>query len=244
MIDKNKEQDMNVEDVESCSIEISYEPKKILMIVTSTDRFDETHKTGLWFEEFAVPYNKFIEAGYVVTVASLKGGKAPIDPASENLIDDIKWQDAKQALGDTVTLETVDYTLYDAVVLPGGHGPMFDLAKSELMGEIIGYFARHDKLIAAICHGPAGLLPAKQKDGLAFVNGRTMTCFTNDEEAWAKKNNLVPFSLEDALNDAGAFFTADKVGAINVVEDGNLITGQNFQSSAQFADAVITYVSK
>ena len=114
MIDKNKEQDMNVEDVESCSIEISYEPKKILMIVTSTDRFDETHKTGLWFEEFAVPYNKFIEAGYVVTVASLKGGKAPIDPASENLIDDIKWQDAKQALGDTVTLETVDYTLYQA----------------------------------------------------------------------------------------------------------------------------------
>lgn len=246
MSDENKEQDydLNIEDVESCTFEVSYEPRKILMIVTSVDRFDETHKTGLWFEEFAVPFNKFMDAGYIVTVASPKGGAAPIDPSSENLIDDIKWQDAKKALGDTVPLETVDYTLYDAVVLPGGHGPMFDLAKSELMGEIIGYFARHDKLIAAICHGPAGLLPAKQKDGLPFVNGRTLTCFTNDEEAWAKKNNLVPFFLEDALKEAGAFFTADKVGAINIVEDGNLITGQNFQSSAQFADAIINYLSK
>ena len=29
---------------------------KILMVVTNTDHFDEHHKTGVWFEEFAVPY--------------------------------------------------------------------------------------------------------------------------------------------------------------------------------------------
>lgn len=240
---KDKEYDLNIEDIESCSFELANEPRKILMIVTSTDKFDEKHKTGVWFEEFAVPYNKFKDAGYIVTVASPKGGIAPIDPSSENIIDDIKWQDAKKALNDTVPIETVDYTLYDAVVLPGGHGPMFDLAKNEIMGEIIGYFARHDRLIAAICHGPAGLLPAKQKDGLPFVNGRRITCFTNDEEANAKKNNLVPFFLEDKLKEYGAFFISKDDGEINIIEDSNLITAQNYQSSAQFADAIIKYLS-
>ncbi len=246
MSDENKEKDydLNIEDIESCSFERAYEPIKILMVVTSHDKFDDKHKTGVWFEEFAVPYNKFTDAGYIVTAASPKGGAAPIDPASENIIEDIKWHDAKKALEDTVPLETVDYTLYDAVVLPGGHGPMFDLAKSPLMGEIIGHFAKHDKLIAAICHGPAGLLPAKQEDGLPFVNGRRVTCFTNDEEAKAKKSDLVPFFLEDALKEQGAFFISKDDGEINIVEDANLITAQNYQSSAQFADTIIRYLSE
>lgn len=240
---KDKDYDLNIEDVESCSFEHAYEPRKILMVVTNVDKFDDKHKTGVWFEEFAVPYNKFIDAGYIVTAASLKGGAAPIDPASENIIEDIKWKDAKKALEDTVPLETVDYALYDAIVLPGGHGPMFDLAKSELLGDIIGHFAKHDKLVAAICHGPAGLLPAKQHDGLPFVDGRRVTCFTNDEETEAKKDKLVPFFLEDALKDQNAFFISKDNGEINIIQDGNLITAQNFQSSAQFADEIIRYLS-
>ena len=46
------------------------------------------------------------------------------------------------------------------------------------------------------------------------------------------------------LKNENAFFTADKNGAINIVEDGNLITGQNFQSSRQFAEAILNYLSK
>lgn len=241
---KDKDYDLNIEDVESCSFEKAYVPRKILMIVTNTDKFDDKHKTGVTFVEFAEPYLKFLDSGYIVTIASLKGGVSPIDPSSENIINDIKWKKAKEALGDTVPLETVDYTLYDAIVLPGGHGPMFDLANSELMGEIVSHFAKHSKLIAAICHGPAGLLPAKQEDGLPFVNGRRVTCFTNDEEYQAKKNDLLPFFLEDALKEEGAFFISKNDGEINIVEDANLITAQNFQSSAQFADAVVKYLSE
>ena len=46
--------------------------------------------------------------------------------------------------------------------LPGGHGPMFDLANDELLKEIIEYFYENNKIIAAICHGPAGLISAKK----------------------------------------------------------------------------------
>ena len=152
--------------VETCEIKPN---PRVLMIVTNSDHFDEHHKTGVWFEEFAIPYLKFKEEGFFVTTSSLNGGPAPIDPASENIIDDIKWHEAKKALEDTTPLESIDYNFYDAVVFPGGHGPMFDIAESELIGEIVSSFDKKKKLIAAICHGPAGLLKA-MSDGKAFVN--------------------------------------------------------------------------
>lgn len=236
----NSDENIEIEEefAESCELAQS---AKILMVVTNTDHFDEHHKTGVWFEEFAVPYLAFEKEGYFVTVASLKGGKAPLDPASDNLIDDIKWNKAKKALEDTTPLESIDYTFYDAIVLPGGHGPMFDLAKSELLGEIVSYFDEKNKIIAAVCHGPAGLLTA-EKDGKPFVSGRTLTAFTNEEEIAYKKDQLTPFMLEDALVERGAVFENGGVGAVNVIQDGNLITGQNFQSAELFAKTIINHL--
>lgn len=236
----NSDENIEIEEefAESCELAKS---AKILMVVTNTDHFDEHHKTGVWFEEFAVPYLAFEKEGYFVTVASLKGGKAPLDPASDNLIDDIKWNKAKKALEDTTPLESIDYTFYDAIVLPGGHGPMFDLAKSELLGEIVSYFDEKNKIIAAVCHGPAGLLTA-EKDGKPFVSGRTLTAFTNEEEIAYKKDQLTPFMLEDALVERGAVFENGGVGAVNVIEDSNLITGQNFQSAELFAKTIINHL--
>ncbi len=230
-------------DVEVCEVCTPKIPKKILMVVTSADHFDELHKTGVWFKEFAIPYKAFIKQGYQVTTASPKGGAAPIDPRSENLYEDIEWHDAKKALNDTIPINTVDFTDFDALVLPGGHGPILDLYKDENLGEIINDFDRRNKLIAAICHGPAGLLAAK-KDGIPFVNGRRLTCFTNEEEAEAKMNNLVPFLLEDELKDAGAIFVKVSPGMVNIIEDDNLITGQNYQSSKSFADTIINYLER
>ena len=38
-----------------------------------------------------------------------------------------------------------------------------------------------------------------------------------------------------ALMDEGADFIEDEPGAVNIITDGNLITGQNFQSAKNFA---------
>ena len=54
----------------------------ILIIVTSASTMKSGDQTGVWLEEYAVPYVKFKEEGYEVTVVSIKGGKIPIDPAS------------------------------------------------------------------------------------------------------------------------------------------------------------------
>ncbi len=219
-------------------------PSKVLMVVTNVCEFDdEKHtKTGVWFEEFALPYNELVKNGFDVKVATLTGEIAPIDPESENLFEDIIWNDAKKALNDTDALDTIDYTEFCALVLPGGHGPMFDLAKSEVLGKIVNHFNKEGKLIAAICHGPAGLLPAKV-DGIPFVSGRKLTAFTNEEERIAKKDALTPFYLQDALLDEGADFVEDEPGAVNVIEDGNLITAQNFRSAKNFTKAILNYLS-
>ena len=228
---------------ESITIDACDLPKRVLIVVTNTDETENDIRTGVWLEEFAVPYIAFQKQGYMVTIASPDGGVSPIDPASENLIKDIKWNEVKKALKDTIPLGTVDSTVYDAIVLPGGHGPMFDLAKNETLGEIINHFNENQKLIAAVCHGPAGLLAAI-KNGVHFVQGRKLTCFTNAEELVYKKQDMLPFFLEDALKAAGAIFIQGGVGKINVVADDNLITAQNFQSSESFAQAIIKYLSE
>ena len=228
---------------ESITIDACDLPKRVLIVVTNADEAENDIRTGVWLEEFAVPYIAFQKQEYMITIASPDGGVSPIDPASENLIKDIKWNEAKKALKDTIALDVVDFTVYDAIIFPGGHGPMFDLAKNETLGEIINYFNENHKLIAAVCHGPAGLLSAI-KDGVHFVQGRKLTCFTNAEEFAYKKQDMLPFFLEDALKAAGAIFIQDGVGKINVVIDDNLITAQNFQSSESFAQAIIKYLSE
>jgi len=217
--------------------------KKILMIVTNTDHMDQKHKTGVTFDEFAIPYTDFIEQGYEVTVASPQGGVSPIDPASESFINDLKWKDAKEALFHTQKLDAIDYSIYDAIVLPGGHGAMYDIATSNTLGEIILYFSANSKLIAAICHGAAGFLTAV-KDDNPFVSGRKLTCFSNEEEIAHKKDKLVPFFLEDALKEQRAFYIEKSVGAINVIEDDNLITAQNRESTKSFSNTIIKYLNK
>lgn len=56
--------------------------KRILMVVTNHTTITDDHKTGLWLEEFAVPYLTFKEKGYDVKVTSINGGEVPLDPNS------------------------------------------------------------------------------------------------------------------------------------------------------------------
>ena len=117
MSENNKDKEIcETEFCEMCHFETPI--KNILMVVTSANEFNNKHKTGLWLEEFAIPYLAFIEKGYKVTVASPNGGQAPIDPESENLENEIKWEKAKKALEKTDKLDSIDYKSFDALVLP------------------------------------------------------------------------------------------------------------------------------
>lgn len=213
--------------------------KKILMIVTNTSEIDDLNKTGVWLEEFARPFLRFKEAGHEVTVASPLGGVSPIDEASLACANPTEWDYTKVYLDNTKKLDEIDYKDYDAIFLPGGHGPMFDLATNEKSGEIVSYFYNEHKPVGAVCHGVAGLLPAKSLDGDPIVKGMSLTSFTNEEEKIAQKDKLVPFMLQSELRKQGAFFEEGHPFLENVVSDENLITGQNPQSSKLIAEVFL-----
>ncbi len=214
---------------------------KILIVTTSCDQLAPDHPTGLWLEEFTVPYTAFIEAGASIQVVSPRGGRVPIDPKTTPKEKDFdKWPDALQALENTGRIVEVSADTFDAVFIPGGHGPMIDLVSDRDLQRLLADFDRQGKPIAAVCHGPAALLNVSKENGEALVNQRRVTGFTDFEERLVMLHGVVPFLLEDALKDRGAHFESALLPmTAHVVRDGNLITGQNPASSRKIAQKLL-----
>ncbi|WP_376796605.1 type 1 glutamine amidotransferase domain-containing protein [Thermogemmatispora sp.] len=218
--------------------------RHILIVVTGHDRIDDEHRTGIWFEEFAVPYQAFKEQGWQITVASPRGGSVPVDPRSEPQGEEAqKYAEARAQLHNTRPLAGLRAADYDAIFLPGGHGVMFDLAEDTTLHHLLGDFEQQGKVIAAVCHGPAGLVGAKRADGQPLVAGKTITAFTDEEERATGLDKFMPFLLESRLRELGANFVTRPNWSDHVERDGRLITGQNPQSSASIARAVIEALS-
>lgn len=212
----------------------------VLMVVTSHQWIDAEHPTGLWLEEFAVPYQAFREAGAKITVASPKGGPAPIDPNSTPTEEQThEWAEASQVLNNTLPLEQVADRHFDAVFLPGGHGTMFDLPDNTDLQHLVSDTWEAGGIVAAVCHGPAGLVNVMDADGAPLVAGKTVTAFTNAEEREVQLDRMMPFLLETQLRDLGAYFNAKPHWQDHTERDGRLITGQNPQSSGSIARQVV-----
>lgn len=215
---------------------------KILIVTTSHDRFgaDSDRPTGVWLEEFALPYLEFLTSHVEMTIASPKGGAMPIDPRSlPTLAQEQAWKAAIEASQHTVKLSGVRSEDFEAIFLPGGHGPMFDLPDDRDLQRLLREFYEAGKIVSAVCHGPAGLVGATLSDGTPLVNGKILTAYTYAEEVAARLDRDVPFILEQRLRELGAEFIAGNNQAEHVERDGQLITGQNPNSSASIARTII-----
>lgn len=213
--------------------------KKILIVVTNFSGNENIKETGVWLEEFAVPYLVFRDTGYELIVASPLGGFSPVDEDSMSCSNPEEWDECIKILRNTTILTEVNYKDYDGIFLPGGHGPMFDLANDLVLKEIVEHFYEKDKIVSAVCHGPAGLILAKDKKGDSILKDKKVTCFTNKEEHIVKKDELVPFLLETKIRELGAKFEDSTPWSEHVCVDKNLITGQNPQSALLLAEKVI-----
>ena len=136
-------------------------------------------KTGFWLEELAAPYYTFIDAGADVTLASPAGGQPPLDPKSNE--PDAQTETTKrfeadevamQALANTHKLSEVLNQDFDAVFYPGGHGPLWDLAKDQNSISLIEQSLQANKPVALVCHAPGVLRDVKMQkaDLLSKVN--------------------------------------------------------------------------
>ena len=225
---------------------------KILMVLTShADLGNTGEKTGFWLEEFAAPYYVFRDAGAEVVIASPHGGQPPLDPKSD--ADDAQTPatrrfradpEATAALASTHRLSDVVADDFDAVFYPGGHGPLWDLAEDlDSIGLIESTYAA-GKPVAAVCHAPAVFRHAIDPDGLPLVKGKSVTGFSNTEEAAVGLTDVVPFLVEDMLRKNGGEYSRQDDWQPYAITDGHLVTGQNPASSEPAARAVLALLQQ
>ena len=206
------------------------------------------HATGYWAEELARPYQLITGAGHEVVVATPNGVIPTVDMMSlrpsmaggeqaalelEAIIRSAEVVRRPLALSD-VRLED-----YDAVYLPGGHGPMADLAFDADVGRLLtAQLASGDPLFI-VCHGPAAIL-ATRIHGVSPFGGYRITCFTDEEEAAVGLASRATWLLEtDIKEKVGVDFSRGEIWKPYMVEDRNLVTGQNPQSAAVLAKRLL-----
>jgi putative intracellular protease/amidase len=143
-------------------------------------------------------------------------------------------------LDNTLRISDVDPTAYDAIYMTGGHGVMFDFPKSAALADLISKFYESNKIVSAVCHGPSGLLEAKLSNGDYLIKDKNITGFSWSEEVMAKRDQAVPFSLEEELQKRGAKYSKALLPFnSHIVEDGLVITGQNPGSARAVGKAVV-----
>lgn len=222
----------------------------VLFVLTSHETLGNTgRETGLWLEEFLVPYFKIVDAGKAVVLASPKGGVAPIDPVSVEAFKEspvyarfLADQVLQNALSRTAKLADVDASSVSAVIYPGGHGPLWDLRDNAASITLIRSLLDQQKPVATICHAGCALLDVRNADGSPLVKGRAVTAFSDSEEAAVAMENHVPYLVETELKQLGAVYSKAADWADHSVQDGLLITGQNPASSAAVADKVLALI--
>ena len=222
--------------------------KKVLCVVTSNNVKGATGiPTGFWLSELTHPLEKFVEAGFEYALASIKGGKPPIDGESLDFNDAINkkfWDDEtfQTKLTNTIKLDSAKAD-FDAIFFAGGHGVMWDFADSAAIDKITREIYERGGIVAAVCHGPAALVNVKLSDGKFLVDGKKLTSFTNNEESEVQATEIVPFLLETELKNHGAIHFAEKNWSNHVEVDGRLVTGQNPASAASVGEEIVKLLS-
>ncbi|OWT76819.1 MULTISPECIES: type 1 glutamine amidotransferase domain-containing protein [unclassified Achromobacter] len=215
--------------------------KHVLFIVTNASEIGPKHRhTGFFFPEIAHPFEALDKAGIAVEFATPLGGKPPEDgfDANDPVQAAFLASSAYRRLAHSRKLAEVDVLDYDAIFIPGGLGPMVDITGNPEVQAAVLRAWQGDKVVSAVCHGPAALLGVKLDDGTPLVRGRRLTAFsTREEDGYARGD--VPFDLESALREEGALHESAEPWQPKLVVDGRLITGQNPASGGVVGEAIV-----
>ena len=212
--------------------------------------------TGVMASELTHPYYAFLDAGMQVDVASIKGGNIPVDPQTLSYL--IRTKEDDRYLGDPVLqtkvrnslrIDDVDPTRYDAIFISGGWGAAYDLGYSQVLGDKISeaYYAE-TPIIGSVCHGALGLINARDRDGQLLIAGRRMTGVT-DKQIKELGIEVTPQHPETELRKAGVRFESNTafqdLFATHVVVDDEqrFVTGQNQNSGLETAHTMMGLIA-
>ncbi len=222
--------------------------KRILHVVTNVDRYQNVDRpTGLWLGELTHAYDAFEKMNYTQDIVSPNGGLSPLEPkslgkfvADQSVLARLHQPEFMQRLYHTLKPSEVNWQDYDVIYYTGGHAVMWDFLDNAELQEITKNIYESGKIVASVCHGYCGLLNVKLSNGKRLIDGKKMTGFTWTEEILAGVAKKVPYNAEQLAKQDGAKFKKCLVPFMPyVVQDGNLITGQNPFSARDTALCII-----
>jgi putative intracellular protease/amidase len=217
---------------------------------------------GYYLNELTVPVRALMKEGYEITFSNPKGNTPQLDVNSAvaqffggdeaRLQDYLKFRDSLTGLKNPTRIVDViasGLDQYDAVFVPGGHGPMIDLLDDPDAGTVMRHFHQTSKPTAVLCHGPISLLSAlpnsKEVVGALaagdaagarakaqgwIYSGYKMTIFSTAEEQQREPLEIggkVLFYPDFALRTAGGDVSVVAPWQSYVLQDRELISGQN-----------------
>jgi putative intracellular protease/amidase len=222
---------------------------RVLLVVTGHGKLGSLDRpTGWYLPEVAHPYHEFKKAGYEIVFASPLGGKTPMDPSSYNEeSDEISKEfiksDAFKQLETTKPVTECKAADYDLIFLAGGHGTVFDFPDDKNLATLIAKIYDKGGYVAAVCHGPIGLINVKLGNGEYLLKDKAVTGFSNEEEDAAGLTTVVP-SLEDAMKARGGkYVPASPMFTPQIRADNRLFTGANPASASALAEEIVRTIA-
>lgn len=218
---------------------------RILFIVSNAHYYgDSKLPTGNSYSEIVNAYDTFKKAGYTVDFVSPKGGSIPL--AYINTSDSLHKKylynsDFMYALKNTKKPSQINPNQYKAVHYIGGGSAMFGVPKNNAIQNIVmTIYEEKNGIISSVCHGTAGIVYLKTKDGKFLVTNKTVNGYPDAfEREGAEYLKQFPFLITKTIEEHGGTFKYSPRNSIHVEIDGNLITGQNYLSSKAVALKVI-----
>lgn len=218
--------------------------ERALLVVSSHGRDGGKTQPGFEMDELSQAWLVLRANGLAVDIASPAGGPVVADehdaakPYNAAFAADAE---AQRKLAHTVPLSAAMAGQYDAIMVIGGKGAMFDLPFSQVLHALLIETEARGGVVAAVCHGPAVFARIRNADGSRWAEGRRLTGFTDEEEQMFGKQWVphFPFLLESELRRLGADFSEAPIMLPHVAVDGRIVTGQNPYSVAAAAEAVV-----
>nr|WP_202471160.1 type 1 glutamine amidotransferase domain-containing protein [Streptomyces sp. SID8377] len=206
------------------------------------------YATGYWAEEFASPYKLLTDAGHDVVVATPGGVTPNVDMMSlrpsmaggeDGALELERIIRSAEVMRRPLKLSDVRLEDYDGVYLPGGHGPMSDLAFDADAGRLLTAQLASGNPLFIVCHAPAAIL-ATRIHGVSPFKGYRVTAFSNEEEEAVGLAPLATWLLETELKEkVQVDYSRGPMWEPYMVEDRNLVTGQNPHSAAVLGNRML-----
>ncbi|MTI20778.1 peptidase [Fulvivirga sp. RKSG066] len=223
---------------------------RILFIVSNAHYHGSSSlATGNSFSEIVNAYDTFKKAGYTVDFVSPEGGSVPLAYINTSDLLHKKYlydPDFMYALKETNAPDAIRPENYKAVHYIGGGSAMYGVPESTAIQKIsMEIYEKHKGIISSVCHGTAGIVHLKTKDGRYLVEDKIVSGYPDAyEKEGAEYYEQFPFRIQETILSRGGDFNYSPRNTPHIEVDGRVITGQNYLSSSLVAQKIIEKLEK